>query len=140
MMHTSEDRILQSLKSRGAQSTQAVARQLTITLPGARKHLTALQHAGLVASETVAAGVGRPKRAWQLTEKAQSRFPDTHAFLTIELIGAARNLFGDDGIDRLIGQRELDMRKRYQAAMQKARSSPIFYWQTAKKYCFPASA
>jgi predicted ArsR family transcriptional regulator len=121
MMHSSEDRVLQTLKSRGAQSTQAIARQLTITLPGARKHLTELQHVGLVASDMVAAGVGRPKRMWRLTDKAQSRFPDTHAFLTIELIGAARNLFGEDGIDRLINQREKDMHKRYQAALQKAR-------------------
>jgi len=120
-MHTSEDRILQALKSRGGQSTQAIARQLAVTLPGARKHLTDLQQAGLVASKMVAAGVGRPKRMWRLTEKAQSRFPDTHAFLIVELIGAARNLFGEDGIDRLINQRERDMHKRYQAALQKAR-------------------
>ena len=120
-MHASEDRILQTLKSRGPQSTQALARQLAVTLPGARKHLTELQHAGQVASKMVAAGVGRPKRIWRLTEKAQSRFPDTHAFLTVELIGAARSLFGDEGVDRLINQREQDMHKRYQAALQKAR-------------------
>lgn len=120
-MHASEDRILQALKSRGAQSTHTIARQLAVTLPGARKRLTELQLAGLVASKMVAAGVGRPKRIWRLTEKAQSRFPDTHAFLTVELISAARNLFGEDGIDRLINQREKDMHKRYQAALQKAR-------------------
>lgn len=120
-MHASEDRILQALKSRGAQSTHTIARQLAVTLPGARKRLTELQLAGLVASKMVAAGVGRPKRIWRLTEKAQSRFPDTHAFLTVELISAARNLFGEDGIDRLINQREKDMQKRYQAALQKAR-------------------
>ena len=120
-MHASEDRILQALKSRGAQSTHTIARQIAVTLPGARKRLTELQLAGLVASKMVAAGVGRPKRIWRLTEKAQSRFPDTHAFLTVELISAARNLFGEDGIDRLINQREKDMQKRYQAALQKAR-------------------
>ena len=120
-MHASEDRILQALKSRGPQSTHTIARQLAVTLPGARKRLTELQLAGLVASKMVAAGVGRPKRIWRLTAKAQSRFPDTHAFLTVELISAARNLFGEDGIDRLINQREKDMQKRYQAALQKAR-------------------
>jgi len=61
-MHTSEDRILQTLKSRGPQSTHTIARQLAVTLPGARKHLTELQQDGLVASKMVAAGVGRPKR------------------------------------------------------------------------------
>ena len=63
-MHSTEDRLLHALKSRGPLPTQAVARQLGITLPGARKHLLALTESGLVASEMVATGVGRPKRVW----------------------------------------------------------------------------
>ena len=45
---TSEDRILRFLKFRGPQATPAIARHLKITLPGARKHLTALLEAKLV--------------------------------------------------------------------------------------------
>src|SRR6185436_10620075 len=35
-------------------------------------------------------GVGRPRRIWSLTERAQARFPDTHAQLTLEMLDARR--------------------------------------------------
>ena len=72
-------RLLYLIKSRGPQSTQAVASALAITLPGARKHLNALLDKDLVAFEDVARSVGRPKRLWRLTLAAERRFPDTHA-------------------------------------------------------------
>jgi predicted ArsR family transcriptional regulator len=121
-MHTSEDRILLALKSKGALSTQALARQIDLSLAGARKHLLALSQAGLVASAMVASGVGRPKRVWRLTDKAQSRFPDSHVFLTVEMIDAVRGVFGGDGLERLIGHREQASRRRYRAAMNGART------------------
>lgn len=120
-MHTAEDRILQTLKSRGTQSTQVIASQLGITMPGARKHLLALVEEGLLSSEIMASGVGRPKRVWRLTEKAQSRFPDTHPFLTVELIGAARKTFGEAGLNKLIHHNEQNTLKRYQPVISKAR-------------------
>ena len=120
-MHTAEDRILQTLKSRGAQPTQVIASQLGVTMPGARKHLLALVEAGFLSSEMLAAGVGRPKRVWRLTEKAQSRFPDTHPFLTVELIGAARKTFGEAGLNKLIHHNEQNTLKRYKPSISKAR-------------------
>lgn len=116
-MPASSERILLSLKARGPQSTQVLATQLGISLPGMRKHLTALARDGLVESGFVSAGVGRPKRVWSLTGAAGARFPDTHAFLTVELLGAARAAFGEAGIERLISHREADARRRYQAAL-----------------------
>lgn len=116
-MHTSEDRILLALKSNGELSTQALARKLKLSLAGTRKHLMALTAAGLAASDMMAAGVGRPKRMWRLTEAAQSRFPDSHAFLTVEMIDAARAVFGNEGMERLILHREEAMRRRYRDAM-----------------------
>jgi len=41
-------------------------------------------------------------------------------FLTVELIDAARKVFGNDGMERLILQREEVMRRRYRAAMKGA--------------------
>ena len=118
----SEDQILHALKSRGPQPTAAIARQLAITLPGARKHLLSLARQGLVASEIESSGVGRPKRFWRLTSAAETRFPDTHAFLTLELIGAARDSFGAGGLERLIAHREKAMRRRYGEALSGAHS------------------
>lgn len=112
-----ENRLLYLIKSRGPQSTQALASELSITLPGARKHLKALLDKGLVAFEDLARSVGRPKRLWRLTPLAERRFPDTHAALTLEIIGSARRIFGEDGLDRLISEREKTMAERYRAAL-----------------------
>src|SRR5690606_22184742 len=64
-----------------------------------------------------AGSVGRPRRHWQLTEKAQARFPDTHAALTVEMIASIRAACGNDGLDRLIGERERQTLARYRAAL-----------------------
>ncbi|WP_119272959.1 helix-turn-helix transcriptional regulator [Taklimakanibacter deserti] len=116
-VNTSEDRILRFLKFRGPQATPTIARHLKMTRPGARKHLTALFEAKLVSFADEPGSVGRPKRTWQLTQLADKRFPDSHAVLTVEMIGAVRQVFGEDGLDRLIGARESETERRYGAAL-----------------------
>lgn len=117
---SSEERILRHLKFRGAQTAEAVARHLGISVPGARKHLVAMDDAGLVSHFDEAGRVGRPKRFWALTERAQARFPDAHAALTVEMIATIRVLFGRDGLDRLIAARERETLARYRAALDGA--------------------
>jgi predicted ArsR family transcriptional regulator len=118
-----EDRILRFLKFRGAQATPAIARHLKITLPGARKHLNALLKAKLVSFTDESGNVGRPKRSWQLTSLADNRFPDSHAVLTVEMIGAVRQVFGAEGLDRLIARREGETENRYGAALSPLRDT-----------------
>lgn len=114
----SEGQILRFLKFRGPQTTDSIARHLKITLPGARKHLNALLGAHLVGYADESGQVGRPKRSWHLTAAAERRFPDSHSVLTLEMIGAVRAVFGEDGLDRLIATRESDTEARYRRALE----------------------
>lgn len=116
-LSTSEDRILRFLKFRGAQSTPVIARHLKMTLPGARKHLSALFAAKLVSFSDESGKVGRPRRSWQLAPLADRRFPDSHAVLTLEMIASIRSVFGEEGLDRLILSREGETESRYGAAL-----------------------
>jgi predicted ArsR family transcriptional regulator len=127
-----ELRLLYLIKSRGPQSTQAVASALAITLPGARKHLKSLLDKHLVAFEDVARSVGRPKRFWRLTPAAEKRFPDSHAALTLELIASARQIFGEGGLDRLVSEREKAMAERYNSALSQRKSLSEKVVQLAK--------
>lgn len=111
------DGILDLIKHRGPQTAEAVARHLAISVPGARKHLAGLARAALVDHFDEAGSVGRPKRFWRLTADAERRFPDAHATLTVELIDSVRALFGADGLDRLIADRERQTLARYRAAL-----------------------
>jgi predicted ArsR family transcriptional regulator len=119
-MHAPADRILFQLKTRGPAETLAVAAALGVSRQAALQHLERLVADGLVDHSEARKGVGRPRRVWALTEKAQARFPDTHAQLTLEMLDAVRAEFGDEGVDRLILRREATTAKSYAAAMAEA--------------------
>lgn len=119
-MHDTADRILQLLKRNGPQTASQLGEALAMTGMGARRHLDRLAAEGLVRGFDRVEGVGRPRKLWQLTEKGHLRFPDAHAELTAKLIGDVRRLFGEEGLDRLIGERERDMRQTYEQAMRDA--------------------
>ena len=103
------------LKMRGPQTAQQLAALLDITSMGARRQLEAAHGKGLVAFEDVADKVGRPSRRWSLTDAGHARFPDRHADLTLELISQVRQLFGDEGLDKLIAAREAGSVAAYRA-------------------------
>lgn len=85
-----------------------------MTAEAARLQVQKLLAEDLITGEQeAAAGAGRPRQNWKLSAAGHARFPDTHAHLTIQLIGSIRQLFGDEGLDRLIAQREGDMRADY---------------------------
>lgn len=106
MSASTSEQTLFLLKMRGPQTAQQLAALLDITSMGARRQLEAAQGRGLVAFEDVGDKVGRPSRRWQLTPAGHARFPDRHADLTLELIAQVKSLFGDEGLDKLIGARE----------------------------------
>ncbi len=122
MSQDNAERILFLLKTRGPLTAAALAKSLRITPMGARQHLAWLTGEGLVAHVDERIGVGRPKRHWRLTEKAEARFPDSHAQMTVELLTAVRSVFGAVGLDRLIAERERETLARYKQAMRGART------------------
>lgn len=114
--HTNE-RILYFIKTKGPVSTAALARTLAMTSEAARQQVQKLVTAGLIEGRQEAqAGAGRPRQNWVLTAAGHARFPDTHAQLTVKLIGSVRELFGEAGLDKLIGQREQESRAAYALA------------------------
>ena len=115
-MNTAEQTLL-LLKTRGAQTAQALADTLHLTSMGVRRQLEAAEEKGLVSHVDTAGKVGRPVRLWQLTELGHARFPDRHAALTVDLIAQVRTLFGESAIDRLIDAREAASETAYRAAV-----------------------
>jgi predicted ArsR family transcriptional regulator len=111
------DRVMIQIKMRGPQTATQIGERLGTTGENARQLLMKLADDGLVTAEAVAGGVGRPKQVWSLTDAAQARFPDTHSELTVGLIRSVRDLFGQDGLDRLIEAREAETRSAYRDAM-----------------------
>ncbi len=102
----SSDKILYILKTRGPQTAQTLAQELDMTSMGARQHLQILSDQGLVSTFDKSEKRGRPARFWQLTAKANERFPDRHNDLTLHMIDAVKKVFGEQGMEKLIAERE----------------------------------
>jgi len=109
------DRVLFELKMRGPQTAGDLARRLGVTAMAVRQHLAALEAERLVDFEDERRRVGRPARVWRLSGRASERFPDTHADLTVDLIETLREVYGEEGLERLVDvrtQRQLEAYRR----------------------------
>jgi predicted ArsR family transcriptional regulator len=120
MTNTTSDRILYQLKTKGPQTAGPMAAKLKITAMAVRQHLYRLKQQGMVDYVDERQPVGRPARLWRLTTTSASRFPDSHAELTLEVIGAVRAAFGENGLERLLKQRTRLQKDSYTRRMRKA--------------------
>jgi len=114
------ERVLMALKMQGSLSASALGDQLGTSGEAARQQLVRLAEEGLVEARSSAAGVGRPTQLWSLTPASQSRFPDTHAALTVQLLDIVRSQLGDAALDEIIAVREADTKRAYHAAVAPA--------------------
>lgn len=122
MTDRTADRLLHALKATGPQTAATLARRLGITAVGVRQHLEKLAGARLVNFDDRREGVGRPKRYWHLTEAGHARFPDNHDGLTVEILRAVSEVFGDAGLERLIARREAETLAGYRQRLDSLRS------------------
>lgn len=116
------ERILMTLKMQGELTSPQVGERLGITGEAARQQLVKLAEDGLVANRRRSAGRGRPAVYWQLTDKGQARFPDSHAALTVDILRSITEVLGEDALNRIISAREATTQALYVAAMSECDS------------------
>ncbi|EMN4130738.1 helix-turn-helix transcriptional regulator [Providencia vermicola] len=109
------DKVLFCIKTKAPISTAVIAKDLAMTGEAVRQHLQKLLSLGLVEGGqcTSQTGAGRPRQNWVLTELGHQRFPDTHAQLTLQLIDSVKSIFGNEGLEKLISQRESAIKTKY---------------------------
>ncbi|MGH1392856.1 MAG: helix-turn-helix transcriptional regulator [Trichormus sp.] len=107
--------IVNLLKQQGAMDSQELAACLGISAMAVRQHLYALQGENLVTYEEEPREMGRPAKLWQLTPDANRLFPDGYAELTLGLIQAVTEAFGEAGLDKLLEVRTKQQLATYQA-------------------------
>lgn len=122
MKRNSSERILMLLKMRGEATSLLIAKELSITKEGARKHLLNLSAENLVKATVKSEGVGRPSTYYSLTDKGLSRFPDTHAEITVQLLRSVKKLLGDNALNLLISDRETTIYDRYEEEMKASKT------------------
>lgn len=112
-MKSAADAILFQLKSLGEAQAETLARRLGISVQAVRQRLERLLADNFVSFSDRAQGRGRPRRFWSLAPSAASLFPDTHAQLTVDLIGTIRRELGETAMARLLGRRREQITDAY---------------------------
>ncbi len=114
--------MIERLKQDGSQDAGTLAAGLGVSAMAVRQHLYALAEEKLVTFNEEARPVGRPAKLWRLTEAADKFFPDRHADLTLGLLGAMREAFGDEGMEKLLAARTAEQVAAYRERVMPARS------------------
>jgi predicted ArsR family transcriptional regulator len=107
--------IVKRLKAEGPVDSARLARRMGLTPMAVRQHLYALQREKLVTAEERKGRLGRPAKYWQLTREADRLFPDAYAELSVALIGALGDAFGEAGVQRVLESRCAAQRTAYRA-------------------------
>jgi predicted ArsR family transcriptional regulator len=115
--------IVKRLKAEGPVDSARLARRMGLTPMAVRQHLYALQREKLVTAEERKGPLGRPAKYWQLTREADRLFPDAYAELSVALIGALGDTFGEAGVQRVLESRCAAQRTVYRARIDE--SAPL---------------
>jgi len=110
--------IVKLLKTEGAMDAAQVAARLGLTAMAVRQHLYRLQREKLVTAEERPVPLGRPAKHWQLTRKADRLFPDAYAEVSVALIDAVGDAFGEAGLKRVLASRYARQRSDYLGRIQ----------------------
>jgi predicted ArsR family transcriptional regulator len=106
------NKILMLLKMRGPLTALEIAHELKITKEGVRQQLLKLVEEDFIHPQEESKGVGRPQKTYSLTVNGNSKFPDTHAELTLKLINII-NAMGGDTMQAVIDVYEESGKKKY---------------------------
>lgn len=122
MNRKSGEKLLMSIKMKGEATLVALSAELGMTREGVRQHLLKLLNEGLITSVNKSERVGRPTAYYSLTDKGLSKFPDTHAQITVDLLKSVKTLLGDNALDLLISDREKQTYARYEKELSKEKT------------------
>jgi predicted ArsR family transcriptional regulator len=106
---TPKDEILRLLRGKGPLTAAEVARETGTVVSAARQHLGNLRSNGLVDSEVVRQGVGRPSHRFRLTADADDEFPKDYRALATALISELAERGDEDIMLSIFGDREAEL-------------------------------
>jgi predicted ArsR family transcriptional regulator len=113
--------VVKLLKTEGAMDAAQLSERLGLTAMAVRQHLYELQREKLVAADERPGPLGRPSKYWYLTREADRLFPDAYAELSLALMEALEDQFGDTGLNRVLQSRcakqQVDYSKRIPSSL-----------------------
>ncbi len=117
MTSTTRREILSLIKRRGPMTVQELSRSLEITPMGVRQHLAILERDGLVHSNGMRRGQGRPSRVYTITLEGDKMFPRTYEQVATALLDDLKALDGQAKVDELLEFRRTRQLEQYRERM-----------------------
>jgi DeoR family transcriptional regulator, suf operon transcriptional repressor len=117
-MSTTREQILNHIKSRGQTTTAELAETLAISAVSVRHHLSSLMAEGLIRSQEIRHGVGRPHLAYSLTDAAQERFPAKYMRLSGRLLDELKASLPPQALEEMFARMAGGMVAEYQTRLQ----------------------
>lgn len=135
-------RLLELLKRQGGQTMQQLATKLSLTVPGARRHLLNLEEEGLAQSRIEKPkGRGRPQKVYLLTDKGEALFPKTYARLCAELLRGVRTVYGPHAVEKVLQARNAELSAKFRSRCSPEETLEVQLQQLAEwlsETCFDA--
>lgn len=115
---STRDRVLQTLLSRQRCTINELAEAVDINPISVRHHIARLEADGLVTSEEIRHGVGRPRRLYYLTERGREHFPTHYLRFTIRILEQLKETMPKGMVAGLFSQIAKDMASGYELEMR----------------------
>lgn len=115
---STRERVLHTLLTHERCTINDLAQAVEINPISVRHHINKLEADGLVVSEEVRHGVGRPRRVYYLTEKGREHFPTRYIQLTMRLLEQLKESMPKPMVDKLFTQMAQDLASDYRAEVE----------------------
>lgn len=116
---TTRERVLQTLLTQQRCTVDDIAKAVNINPISVRHHINRLEADGLVKSEEVRHGVGRPHRLYFLTDAGHELFPARYLRLTLRLLQQLKETVPLPIVNRLFAEMARDLAANYSGDLDK---------------------
>ncbi len=105
--------IILNLRRNGPLSVAQLSRLLKITEMAVRRHLSVLEREGLINADIHRLPMGRPTRAYRLTESADEFFPKSYCQLALDILADLTVVNGRSRVDAFFADRSRRLAETY---------------------------
>jgi len=110
--------IVMLLKRSVGLSVAELAKELEMSYMGVKQHCIELEKRGYVDTWRRPKEIGRPEKAYRLTEKANGLFPEVGADLTLEILASVKATSGSNAAEKLLFAYFQKQGQAYQAKLK----------------------
>ena len=110
--------IIMLLKRSVGLSVAELGKELGMSYMGVKQHCIALEKRGYLDTWRRPKEIGRPEKAYRLTEKANALFPDVGSELTLEILDSIKAISGANAAEKLLFAYFQKIGRNYQAKVK----------------------